>query len=176
MAKGQVVYISSANGTHALVSLSDADTEATSSKTLGFLEQDLVNNADGYVITEGLLDDVDTASATAGQSVWLSSTAGGYVFGAPPAEPAHSVYLGIVILANANTGQILVKVQNGYELDELHDVSAGSPSNGNLLIYNSSTGLWTKSAQSSLSITKSQVSDLTEISTGKIIAMSMIFG
>jgi len=159
MTKGQVVYVSGANGTNVLVSLSDADTEATSSKTLGFLEQNLANNADGYVICEGLLDNVDTASATAGQSVWLSSTAGGYVFGAPPAEPAHSVYLGVVIRANANNGQILVKVQNGYELDELHDVSAGSPSNGDLIIYNSSTGLWTKAAQSALSITKSQVSD-----------------
>jgi microcystin-dependent protein len=161
MTKGQVVYISGANGTHVLVSLSDADTEATSSKTLGFLDQDLANNADGYVITEGLLDNVDTAAATAGQSVWLSSTAGGYVFGAPPAEPAHSVYLGVVMRANANNGQIVVKVQNGYELNELHDVSAGSPSNGDLLVYNSTTTMWTKAAQSTLAIAQSQVTNLT---------------
>jgi len=82
--------------------------------------------------------------------VWLSSTPGGYVFGAPPAEPAHSVYLGVVMRANASNGQIVVKVQNGYELDELHDVSAGSPSNGDVLIYNSTTGLWTKNPQSAL--------------------------
>jgi microcystin-dependent protein len=144
-----------------LVSLADADTEATSSKTLGFLDQDLANNADGYVITSGLLDNVDTAAATAGQSVWLSSTAGGYVFGSPPAEPAHSVYLGVVMRANGSNGQIVVKVQNGYELDELHDVSAGSPSNGDLLVYNSTTGLWTKAAQSTLTIAQSQVTSLT---------------
>ena len=39
-----------------------------------------------------------------------------------------------------------VKVQNGYELDEIHDVSAQSPSNNNGLFFNSSTGLWTARA------------------------------
>jgi hypothetical protein len=165
LTKGQVVYISGANGTHVLVSLADADTEATSSKTLGFLDQNLANNADGYVITAGLLDNVDTAAATAGQSVWLSGTPGGYVFGAPPAEPAHSVYLGVVMRANGSNGQIVVKVQNGYELDELHDVSAGSPSDGDQLVYNSTTGLWTKAAQSALTIGPSQVTVTAVITT-----------
>jgi hypothetical protein len=54
------------------------------------------------------------------------------------------VYLGLVAKKNPSTGVILVKVQNGYEIDELHDVSAGSPTDGNLLQYKSATGLWTK--------------------------------
>jgi hypothetical protein len=37
-----------------------------------------------------------------------------------------------------------VRVQNGYELDELHNVSAQSPSNGQVLIYNTTTSLWEK--------------------------------
>jgi hypothetical protein len=39
---------------------------------------------------------------------------------------------------------LFVKVQNGYEMDELHNVSAQSPSNGQVLIYNESTSLWEK--------------------------------
>jgi hypothetical protein len=95
------------------------------------------------VVCEGLLSGVNTGSATAGQSVWLSSTAGGFVFNAPPAKPAHSVYLGVVIRAHSVNGEILVKVQNGYELNELHDVNAGSPADNNVLAWDSATSMWT---------------------------------
>lgn len=134
--KGSVVYISGANGDNPLVTLADADSEATSSKTLGITEAAIANGAQGYVIESGLITGLNTAAATAGQSVWLSSTAGQFVFGAPPAKPAHSVYLGVVTRANTNNGTILVKVQNGYELNELHDVNAGSPTTGDVLQWN----------------------------------------
>ena len=156
--KGQVVYITGANGTHILVSLADADTEATSSKTLGFLDQDLVNNADGYVITEGLIDNVDTSGATTeGVSVWLSTTAGGYVFSSPPSKPAHAVYLGVVARKNVSNGQIFVKVQNGYELTELHNVFTdnGSVADNEVLAFNSATSLWINqtAAEAGLAVT-----------------------
>lgn len=141
--KGQVVYISGANGANALFSLADADSEATSSKTVGLLVQDLATNGIGAIVTEGLLSGLNTGSATAGQSVWLSGTAGGVVFGAPPAKPAHSVYLGVVTRVSTTVGEILVKVQNGYELNELHDVNAGSPSDNNVLAYDSASSMWT---------------------------------
>lgn len=141
--KGQVVYISGANGSNALFSLADADSETTSSKTVGLLVQDLATNGIGAIVTEGLLSGLNTGSATAGQSVWLSGTAGGVVFGAPPAKPAHSVYLGVVTRVSTTVGEILVKVQNGYELNELHDVNAGSPSDNNVLAYDSASSMWT---------------------------------
>ncbi len=141
--KGSVVYISGANGDNALISLADADSETTSSKTLGFVVADIASGAQGQVVTNGLLNKVDTALATAGQAVWLSGTAGQFVFGNPPAKPAHSVYLGVVIRAHATNGEILVKVQNGYELNELHDVNAGSPSDNNVLAWDSASSMWT---------------------------------
>jgi len=153
IAKGKVVYIDGADGTNPTIALSDADTEATSSKTLGFTETASNNGDQVNVVIYGRLTNVDTSAASAaGVSVWLSSTAGGVVFGAPPAEPAHSVYLGVVTKKNPSTGEIFVKVQNGYELDELHDVSAASPTDGDLIQYVSSTGLWTKKSISAAGI------------------------
>ncbi len=142
MAKGSVVYISSATGGDVSVSLADADTEATSSKTIGLLGEAVANDGFGEVVTEGLLSGVNTASATAGQSVWLSSTAGGFVFNAPPAKPAHSVYLGVVTRVHASEGEILVKVQNGYELEELHNVNITTPDPGSSLIWDDVTSMW----------------------------------
>jgi ribosomal protein L35AE/L33A len=140
IAKGAVVYISGANGDNALVSLADADSEATSSKTLGLASAAIANGAIGAITTNGFIEGLNTSAATAGQSVWLSSTAGGFVFGSPPAKPAHSVYLGVVTRAHANQGAILVKVQNGYELNELHDLNIVDPVDGQALVY--SSGVW----------------------------------
>ena len=141
--KGSVVYISGATGDNATIALADADTEITSSKTIGLVAANIASDATGMIVCEGLISGVNTGSATAGQSVWLSSTAGQFVFGAPPAKPAHSVYLGVVIRAHATNGEILVKVQNGYELNELHDVNAGSPSDNNVLAWDSASSMWT---------------------------------
>jgi len=140
--KGQVVYITGADGTNALIGLATASTEAGSSKTLGIAANTMTNNAFGYVIENGQISNVDTSAAVAGDSVWLGNAPGSYTFANPPAKPSNSVYLGVVTKANASTGEILVKVQNGYELNELHDVDAASPLDGEALIWQDSTSQW----------------------------------
>jgi hypothetical protein len=122
---------------------------------MGVLESELVVGGIGYVITEGLLAGLNTATATAGQSVWLSSTAGQFVFGAPPAKPAHSVYLGVVTRVQSVNGEIFVKVQNGYELEELHNVLIDTPANKQVLQYDNATSLW-KNATISAGVTVSE--------------------
>jgi hypothetical protein len=144
--KGAAVYVSGATGDNALISLASATTEATSSKTLGLTAESIATDAFGYVVEAGYLTGIDTSTTTAGASVWLGNTPGTLVFGSPPAEPSHAVYLGVVVREQQINGSILVKVQNGYELDELHNVSATSPTDLDILQYKSSSDLWTKSS------------------------------
>lgn len=121
---GQAVYISGANGTNVLVKLAQANAESTSSKTMGLLSQNLATNGIGTVVTEGMLGGLDTSAASDGDPVWLSpTTPGGLVYGLAnkPVAPNHLVFIGFVLRANANNGEIYVKVQNGFENDELHD-------------------------------------------------------
>jgi len=150
--KGSVVYVTGADGTNALIDLATASTEAGSSKVLGIAASTMTNNAFGYVIENGQLSNIDTSSATAGSSVWLGNTLGSYVFNSPPAEPSNSVYLGVVTKANPSTGEVLVKVQNGYELDELHDVYVGGVSTALPLVYNSTSSGWIAQALTSVGI------------------------
>ena len=150
--KGQVVYVTGSNGTNALIGLSTASTEAGSSKTLGIVANTMTNNEFGYVIENGQLSGIDTSATTAGASVWLGNTPGSLVFGAPPAEPSHSVYLGVVTKANASTGEILVKVQNGYELNELHDVFTTGVSTSLPLVYSATSSGWIAQALDSVGI------------------------
>jgi hypothetical protein len=154
MSKGSVVYISGSDSTNLLVSLADADTAVTSSQTLGFLETNLDQGATGYVVRSGLLAGINTNSASVvGQSIWLSSTAGQFVFGTPPAEPADSVYLGLVSKKNATTGEIFVNIKNAFELNEINGVSVPSPVANDLLYYGSD-GLWKNSTIADLGIVK----------------------
>lgn len=153
--KGSAVYVSGATGDNALISLSTASTEVGSSKTLGITAESIATDAFGYVVESGYLTGIDTSGISAGTSVWLGTTPGSLVYGAPPAEPNHSVYLGVVIREQQINGSILVKVQNGYEIDELHDVSAASPSNGDILQYKSSSNMWTKASISNAGIASS---------------------
>ncbi len=155
MTKGQAVYVNGADGTNVTIQLATATSEVGSSKTIGLLAQDLANNAFGYVVESGFLGTIDTSAATAGSSVWLGDTPGSRVYNAPPAEPSHSVFLGVVARSNLNNGEILVQVQNGYELDELHNVSAASPSDGDIIQYKTSSSLWTKSSIASAGIAAS---------------------
>ena len=147
--KGSAVYVSGATGDNALISLASATSETTSSKTLGITAESIATDAFGYVIEAGYLTDIDTSATTAGAAVWLGDTAGSLSFVNPPAKPSHAVYLGVVVRVQAINGSILVKVQNGYELNELHDVDAGSPADGQALIWQASTSQWVNQTLSS---------------------------
>jgi len=113
------------------------------------LAQNLAQNAIGFVVTEGLLSGLDTHTANAGAPVWLG-TNGQLIYGLAnkPIAPAHLVFIGIVTRAHAQVGQIFVKIQNGFELNELHDVDldySNPPADGDVLSFNSTTGMWTNS-------------------------------
>jgi len=148
LTKGTVVYISGATGQIATVSKALATSDATSAQTLGMLTTDLANNSNGYVTVFGLLVEIDTSAYTDGAQLYLSGTTAGAVTATKPSAPTHLVYVGVVEYAHAIHGKILVKVQNGYELEELHNVAISSPTTGQTITYNSSTSLWSNSAVS----------------------------
>jgi hypothetical protein len=155
--KGQAVYISGASGSNKKVRLAKADTEATSSKTIGLSSENLAVNGSGDIVTEGSLSglsiDVSALTVAEGDPVWLSpTTAGGLLFGAAnkPVAPNHMVFLGIVTRITGNTlTDIFVKVQNGFELQELHNVQITSPATGQALLYDAVAGVWKNQAISS---------------------------
>jgi hypothetical protein len=144
LTKGQAVYVTSADGTNMIVGKASNASEATSSKTLGLLVQNLAINDIGFVVTEGLLAGLDTSTALAGDPVWLG-TDGNLIFGLSnkPYAPAHLVFIGIVTRVQQNNGEIFVKVQNGFELNEIHNVQITStPSDNTVLAYETSTSLY----------------------------------
>lgn len=170
LAAGSAVYTYGANGTNILVRAARANAESTSATVLGLLQDSTANNADGYVVTQGLVSGLNTSAATAGDPVWLSpTTAGALNFGIAnkPSAPNHLVYLGTVTRAHATQGEIFVHILNGWELEELHNVSISSPSNNDVLRYNSSSSVWENS--NSITLSSLTVGDLTVTGTETIL-------
>jgi len=148
LTKGTAVYISGATGQLPTVSKALATSDATSAQTLGLITSDLENNSNGYVTIIGLVNDLDTSAYTDGVQLYLSPTTAGALTVTKPYAPQHLVYVAVVAHAHPVHGKLIVKVQNGYEMDELHNVSAQNPNNGDILVYNSATSLWVAGAQS----------------------------
>ena len=140
--KGSIVYINGATGTHPTIALAQANSELTSSKTVGAVVNTLNIGDVGEVIVQGTLENQDTSLLTIGDTLWLSSTEAGKVTTTKPQAPNHSVFIGYVARVNANNGKIVYKIINGFELEELHNVLINEPATGQALIYNDTTKLW----------------------------------
>lgn len=137
--KGKIVYVNGANGSLPTITLADNTTETTSSKTIGLVAKNITNNSDGYFIRSGLLIGIDTSSFSAGDTLWLGTS--GNITNTRPTAPNHAVFVGYALTSAVN-GRMLVSIMNGYELDELHNVLISTPTDGQVLTYESATGLW----------------------------------
>jgi len=142
LTKGTAVYINGATGQNPTVTKAQANNDTNSAQTLGLMTADLANNSNGYVTVIGLITNIDTSAFADGDQLYLSPTTAGALTTTKPYAPQHLVYVAVVEHAHPTQGKLFVKVQNGYEMDELHNVSAQSPSNGHVLIYNATTDLW----------------------------------
>lgn len=131
--KGTVVRINGGTGANATFVTASWENDTNSADTLGFLMNSGVINDFAYIIINGYLTDINTDGYTPGQTIYLSSS-GNYT-NVIPAYPYHEVRLGQVVRAHANVGSVFVRVQNGYELGELHDVYTSSLNPGDLLVY-----------------------------------------
>lgn len=150
--KGTVVYVNGAAGNKVTVTKAQANTDATSAQTFAVLLEDIPNNQNGYAVTSGLLENLDTSAYAAGTQVYLSPTVAGTFTSTKPSAPNHLVYVGVIERSHVNQGTMLVRIQNGYELDELHDVAIASKTNNDLLAYESATNLWKNKSYSTLGL------------------------
>lgn len=156
LTKGTVVYISGANGNKPLVSKALATTDALSSRTFGLLQSSISNNGLGYCVIIGDLSGLDTSAFTEGAQLYLSGVTAGTYTDAKILAPTHLVYVGKVTRSHPTQGQIEVGIQNGYELEEIHDVAISSVADKQLLSYDVATDLWKNK-----SVTTADIADST---------------
>jgi len=152
-----------AQGQRLAIVLAQANNDANSVDTLGLVTENIDNNQEGFITNSGLVRGIDTTGTLQGETwvdgdpLYLSPTTAGAITKVKPQAPQHTVNIGYVVYAHVNNGKIFVKVDNGYEIDELHNVriNTGSLTSGDLLVYSSSVWINTKQLTGSYGLTGS---------------------
>ena len=164
----QAVRVTGAQGQRLKVDLAQATSDSLSAETIGLVTETINNNQEGFITTSGLVRNINTTGSLQsetwadGDIVYLSPTTAGRITNVKPSAPNHLVIIGYVIYAHATQGSIFVKVDNGYELDELHNVKIVSPTNNQALIFNDTTDVWeNKSLVTVSSYSKNATADST---------------
>jgi hypothetical protein len=176
------VKILGSQGNRLSVKLAQADSDDNSAETLGLATENIDNNQEGFVTANGLVRNINTTGALQGELwndgdvLYLSPTVAGRITNIKPQAPQHTVIVGYVIRAHANVGSIFVKVDNGYEIDELHNVriNTGSLGYGDLLMRSGSVWANTKNLSGSYQLTGSlDISGSQTINGNQIISGSI---
>jgi hypothetical protein len=139
--RGQVVRVNGASAGNLTIALAQGNTDPNTANTIGIASETIANNATGMVITSGLLRDLNTQTFTAGDLLYISATTAGLLVNTIPTAPNHAVRMGYVVSAHPSNGIIYVAVNNGYELNELHDVNyPTTPATNDFLVW--TTNRW----------------------------------
>jgi nitrogen fixation protein len=145
------VRVSGAQGQRLAVAYAQANNDNNSADTLGLVIETIPTNQEGFIMTVGQIENINTTGSLQGETwadgdvLYLSPTIPGAITKVKPTgATGHIVIIGYVEYAHANNGKIYVKIMNGWELDELHNVyiNTGTLANNDALIYESSTQLW----------------------------------
>ena len=142
LTKGTAVYLSGSQGNRITVAKALGVTDAFSANTFGIVAESIANNQSGYIITEGLITGINTSSLVEDSAVYLSPTVAGGLTSTKPQAPQHTVYIGVCVKSNTGSGELFVKIRNGQELEELHNVRIDNPSNNASLYYKLNEKLW----------------------------------
>ena len=160
----QVVKVSGAIGQKLAVDLAQANTDLNSADTLGIVVETIATNQEGFIMTVGQIEEINTTGSLQGETwldgdvLYLSPTIAGRVTNIKPTgATGHIVILGYVEHSHATQGKIYVKIMNGWELDELHNVYISSVADKQLLSYDSATQLWKNK-----SVTTADIADSTD--------------
>jgi hypothetical protein len=141
----KVLKVQNAQGQRLAVDYALADSNGNSVDTIGVVSENINNNQTGKIIVIGEITGLNTTGSLQGESwndgdvLYLSSSTPGNLTKVQPTAPNHLVVVGYVVYAHSNQGKIYCKVQNGWEIGELHDCYLPSPSNNNGIFWNSTT-------------------------------------
>lgn len=139
--RSRLVSEGGASGQRLAVVLAQADSDLHSATTIGVVTETIPNNQEGFINTSGEVHEINTTGSLQGETwsdgdiLYLSPTTAGRLTNIKPVAPQHLVVIGQVVYSHAVHGKIDINVQNGYELDELHDVLISGVSGNDFLVY-----------------------------------------
>jgi hypothetical protein len=141
--KGRAVRFAGTDGAsgHVLIAQFIANGSVSSNDFMGVTAEDIVNGAFGKVVHFGEIEGIDTSGFTAGTRLYASTTVAGAFQTTIPVAPNNIVLVCATLNSKVN-GEIIVRPTIGSNINNDEGVKIISPTNGQALLYNSSTQLW----------------------------------
>jgi hypothetical protein len=159
----KVLKVQTAQGQRLAVDYALADSDANSADTIGVVYENINNNQTGRIVVIGEITGLNTTGSLQGESwndgdlLFLSPSTPGGMTTTRPTAPDHGVILGYVVYSHVNNGKIYIKIDNGYEIGELHNCYLPSPTNNQGIFWSSGTTRYeNKSIATVLGYTPSQ--------------------
>ena len=163
----KVMKVITAQGQRLAVDYALADSDSNSADTIGVVFENINKNQSGKLTVIGEVTGINTTGSLQGETwadgdaLFLSATTPGAITKVKPTAPDHGVRLGYVVYAHANQGKIYVKIDNGYEIGELHDCYLPTPTNNDGIFWSSGTTRYeNKSIATVLGYTPANQTDL----------------
>ncbi len=131
-----------AQGQRIAVVLAQGNSENSSTEVLGLVTETILANQEGFITCFGEVKEINTTGSLQGETwvdgdiLYLSNTVAGALTNVRPVAPNHSVIVGYVTYAHAVHGKIYMAIDTGYELGELHNVYAPSPTANQSIYWN----------------------------------------
>lgn len=147
LADGTVVMAVGAVGNSGHILVAPANNNLPPQVTMGVVTHDIPNGENGFVTHFGIVRGINTTGASIGETwndgdiLYLHPTQLGKLTKVKPAAPKYHVMVALVVHAHPN-GQLFVRPTYGQKLDEIDDVDVVNPQNGQILKYDSATGVW----------------------------------
>ena len=166
--KGHAVYASGAVGNSQAIEVSKyiANNTIDERRFLGIVEADIDSGEFGYAITVGTLKGIDVTGDGITEEIgetWLdgdilfaSDSYAGELTKVQPSAPNQVIPCAFVLKNNRN-GTIAIRAYDlGYHVNELHDIEVTSPTEGQVLTYNETLGIWENTSSADKHYTHSQ--------------------
>ena len=147
---GKCVRISGVSGNNPEIELAEADVPGKAG-VIGLATEEILHNQFGYVTTFGFVRDVDTSGFNAGDRLFLSNTAGELTI-TPPTGTERIVFVGLAINIDGSEGSVFLLPINVSHLGELSSVTISSPTDNELLAFDSGNGIWINQTFAELNI------------------------
>jgi microcystin-dependent protein len=137
-----VVMFAGATGDTVTVAPAVTDGSVSEDYIVGVTTEEIPADGFGFVTQFGFIKGVDTSAYTLGDLLWADPTVAGGLTTTAPVAPNLKLPLAAVTRVNASSGRVLVRAFVGKKLGELHDVTTTGATDGQVLAYNSTTGVW----------------------------------
>ena len=149
---GSVVMVTGTLGSSGRLTVAEAvlDGSVSSYLIIGLATNAILDGTDGLVTRYGKVRGIDTTGTTEsevwndGDVIYANSTTPTGLSKNPQASPNLKIEIGIVVHAASN-GTLFVDLDRQHKLDDLYNITIASGQTGDLLLYNSSSGVWSNS-------------------------------